>query len=82
MQPINHMEPLLLGQSEPVPLARPVLPRRHPASPSRHAVQDRPVQVCVDDLFVGHGAVPLVFNTPNLSRRERPGYVEKSEIVQ
>lgn len=57
--------------------------RRRLAGARSHPMQDRPIQVFVDDLvFGGHGRQPLVFSPQNLSRSASGRYVETSEIVQ
>ncbi len=81
MQPHHGFPSLVFGQRQPVVLPRPVFPSRHPAGPGRPAVENGPVQVHVDDLVVGHGVVPLVFNTPNLSQRTRHVAFDRHPIL-
>ncbi len=73
------LPPLILSHPRPVGAAR--LSRRNAASTGRRGVQDRSVQQRVNNLVVGHAALPL-FNTPNLTAGPRNGYGAKREIVQ
>lgn len=79
MQRPSRLLPLLLRQTPPLRFAR--LSRRNAASTGRRGVQDRSVQQRVNNLVVGHAALPL-FNTPNLTAGLRNGYGAKREIVQ
>jgi len=67
----------------PGPIGAAGFARRSLARPSCRPVQDRPIQVFVDDLvFVGHGPQPLLFRPQSLCRSVVGRYVETSEIVQ
>lgn len=81
MQARPSLRSLVGGHSSPVGAAS--FARRRLASARRHPMQDRPVQVFVDDLVIGgHGPLPLVLCLQNLSRSVDGRYVETSEIVQ
>lgn len=72
----------LIGR-HPGPVGAAGFARRRLAGARRHPMQDRPVQVFVDDLVIGgHGPLPLVLCPQNLSRSVDGRYVETSEIVQ
>ena len=72
----------LVGR-HPGPVGAAGFARRRLAGARRDPVQDRPVQVFVDDLVIGgHGPLPLAFSPNNLSRSVDGRYVETSEIVQ
>lgn len=79
MQQHRGLRALLASQNGPAVLTG--FPSRDGASAGRRGVQDRSVQQRVNNLVVGHAALPL-FNIPNLTAGPRNGYGAKREIVQ
>ena len=69
MQSRRSLPARLVCKRAPVSASVTVFARRYPAGASRYAMQDRPVERCVDDFVVRHD--PLLFNTPTLADRAR-----------
>lgn len=79
MQQHRGLSALFASQNGPAVLTG--FPGGDGAGPGRRSVQDRSVQQRINNLVVGHAALPL-FNTPNLTAGPRNGYGAKREIVQ
>lgn len=79
MQQHRGLSALFASQNGPAVLTG--SPGGDGAGPGRRSVQDRSVQQRINNLVVGHAALPL-FNIPNLTAGPRNGYGAKREIVQ
>ncbi|MFZ4165201.1 hypothetical protein [Brevundimonas sp. NPDC058933] len=79
MQQHRGLSALFASQNGPAILTG--FPGGDGASAGRRGVQDRSIQQRVNNLVVGHAALPL-FNIPNLIAGPRNGYGAKREIVQ
>lgn len=79
MQQRPGLSTLFASQNHPAVL--PGFAGSEGASAGRRGVQDRSVQQRINNLVVGHAALPL-FNTLNLTARPHNGYGAKREIVQ
>lgn len=79
MQQHRGLSALFASQSGPAVLTG--FPRGDGTSTGRRGVQDRSIQQRINNLVVGHAALPL-FNTPNLTAGPPNGYGAKREIMQ
>ena len=81
MKPLPRLLPLVFSQ--PCPVGAPGLSRRDSTCPSGHAMQDRPIEVLVEDVVVGgHRPQPLSFHPRNLIGRATADYRAKIEVSQ
>jgi len=78
MQQRPSLSPLII--SHPCPVGASRLARRYGARPGRHGVQDRSVQQRINNLVVGHAALPH-FNAPNLTAQLREVAFDRSAVL-
>lgn len=78
MQQHRGLSALFASQNRPAVLTG--FPGGDGASTGRRGVQDRSVQQRINNLVVGHAALPL-FNTPNLTAQLREVAFDRSAVL-